>query len=68
MLEKGEVKLLISALITVGFEVMGLHGTKFFANGMGQIADRGLFTNLQMPLILTLLVWWSRDERTALKR
>ena len=47
---------------------MGMDGTTFFANGMALVAHRSLVTNLQMPLIGMLLVWWSRDERTALKR
>ena len=68
MLEKGEVTLWISALITALVVVMGMDGIKFCADGMGLVAHRSLLTNLQMPLIGMLLVWWSRDERTALKR
>ena len=30
--------------------------------------DGLLVTNLQMPLIVALLVWWSRDAYSALKR
>ena len=58
----------ISALITAIVVVMGMDDTKFCANGMGVVAHRSLLTNLQMPLIGMLLVWWSRDECTALKR
>ena len=68
MLEKGEVTLWISTRITALVVVMGMDGTTFFANGMALVAHRSLVTNLQMPLIGMLLVWWSRDERTALKR
>ena len=68
MLEKGEVILWISALITALVVVMGMDGTKFCADGMGLVAHRSLVTKLQMPLIGMLLVWWSRDECTALKR
>ena len=68
MLEKGEAKRWISALITALVVVMGMDGTKFCANGMGLVAHRSLVTNLKMPLIGMLLVWWSRDAYSALKR
>lgn len=67
-MKRGEVTLWLSALITALVVVMGIYGTKVFADGMGPVAHRSLVTNLQMPLIGMLLVWWSRDERTALKR
>ena len=60
---------------------MVAYGSWFFADGVGHIVslvqsgntavdNTGtiLFTDLLMPLIVALLVWWSRDERTLLKR
>ena len=59
---------------------MVAYGSWIFADGVGHVVsllqsgntaeyNTGtiLFTDLLMPVIVALLVWWSRDERTVLK-